>query len=315
MIKKKIGLKVLASELGLSMTAVSRALRDCDDISSETKKIVKEKAIELGYLPNSVIKVLNNENKKVIGFVLDSFSSPYIGMVLDYMTQFIKDKDVSALIFPSYQLELTQSIVEECAKQSVGVIISFLTPDKECVDFANMCQIPIIVFGRDSKYNVDIICTDDYQGGSLVAEYFHSLGLKRIGYLGAPHIMCDSARYLGFKDTALKLGYEQVFYIDSTNNEYENIFDYHLDGVFAFNDELVCRVLNEHDNCDFKIVGYDGLSKRFNYPIDITSVSGDYRLMAKYAIEVAMKHFENDYKLEKRVNKKYKVHLRKGKTA
>ena len=43
--------------------------------------------------------------------------------------------------------------------------------------------------------------------------------------------------------------------IVNTINEYE------LDGVFAFNDELVCKVLNTHDHPRFKIVGYDGLSK------------------------------------------------------
>lgn len=315
MVKKKIGLKVLAAELGLSITAVSRALRDCDDISSETKQLVKQKAIELGYLPNSVIKVLNDENKKVIGFVLDSLSSPFIGMILNYMLQECKDKDISCLIFPSYQLELTQPIVEECARQSVGVIISFIVPNKEATDFANTCQMPIVVFGRDCKENVDVICTDDYQGGSLVAEYFHELGLKKLGYVGAPHIMCDSARYLGFKDTALKLGYSQVIYIDSTNDEYENIFKYQLDGVFAFNDELACIVLNSHDDYKFKIIGYDGLSKNLNYPNEITSVVGDYQKMAKETIAIAIKHFDTDYKLENRINKKYPVHLQKGRTA
>jgi LacI family transcriptional regulator len=315
MVKNKVGLKVLASELGLSITAVSRALRDCDDISYETKQLVKQKAIEIGYLPNSVIKVLNDENKKVIGFVLDSFSSPFIGMILNYMVQECKDKDISCLIFPSYQLELTQPIVEECARQSVGVIISFIVPNKESTDFANMCQMPIIVFGRDCKENVDVICTDDYQGGALVAEYFHDLGLTKLGYIGAPHIMCDSARYLGFKDTALKLGYSQVLYIDSTKETLSKIFEYHLDGVFAFNDELACKALNCGDDCHFKVVGYDGLSKNLNYPNEITSVVGDYQAMAKETIAIALKHFDTDYKLENRINKKYPVFIQKGRTA
>jgi len=315
MIKKRIGLKVLASELGLSITAVSRALRDCDDISDETKQLVKETAVKLGYLPKNVIKLLNDENKKIIGFVLDSLSSPFIGMILDYMLQECKEKDVSCLIFPSYQLELTQQIVEECARQSVGVIISFIVPNKEASDFATMCQMPIIVFGRDCKENVDVICTDDYQGGSLVANYFHDLGLKKLAYVGAPHIMCDNARYLGFKDTALKLGYSQVTYIDSTNDDYEKLFKTNFDGVFAFNDELVCRVLNDNDKNSFKIIGYDGLSKNLNYPNEITSIVGDYQEMVKDAISLAMDYFKTDFKIDNRFNKKYKVSLKKGRTA
>lgn len=44
--KSKVGLKTLAEELNLSMTTISRALRDCDDIGEKTKQIVREKALE-----------------------------------------------------------------------------------------------------------------------------------------------------------------------------------------------------------------------------------------------------------------------------
>ena len=47
---KATGLKEIAFELNVSVNTVSRALRDCDDISSQTKEKVRKKAIELGYL-------------------------------------------------------------------------------------------------------------------------------------------------------------------------------------------------------------------------------------------------------------------------
>ena len=54
MTTKSTGLKSIAYELNLSINTVSRALRDCDDISKATKEKVRQKAYELGYIPNNV---------------------------------------------------------------------------------------------------------------------------------------------------------------------------------------------------------------------------------------------------------------------
>ena len=45
---KSTGLKAIAYELGVSVNTVSRALRDCKDISEHTKEIIRKKAYELG---------------------------------------------------------------------------------------------------------------------------------------------------------------------------------------------------------------------------------------------------------------------------
>lgn len=50
MANKATGLKEIAYEVGLSINTVSRALRDCDDIAESTKKMIREKAYELGYM-------------------------------------------------------------------------------------------------------------------------------------------------------------------------------------------------------------------------------------------------------------------------
>ena len=51
---KKITLKDIAEVTGLSINSVSRALKDKDSISVETRKMVQQVAKEMGYIPNSV---------------------------------------------------------------------------------------------------------------------------------------------------------------------------------------------------------------------------------------------------------------------
>ena len=47
---KSIGMKDIALSLGISVDAVSKALRNTDDISLATKEKVRAKAVELGYV-------------------------------------------------------------------------------------------------------------------------------------------------------------------------------------------------------------------------------------------------------------------------
>ena len=63
--RERVGLKTIAYELGISINTVSRALRDCDDISAKTKENVRRVAQEVGYLPNNLIYSINNKTKSV----------------------------------------------------------------------------------------------------------------------------------------------------------------------------------------------------------------------------------------------------------
>ena len=49
MVQKPVTMQMLADELGLSLSAVSKALNDYPDIGAETKTLVLSKAAELGY--------------------------------------------------------------------------------------------------------------------------------------------------------------------------------------------------------------------------------------------------------------------------
>ena len=53
-----VTLKDIAHRVGKSVTTVSRALHDFDDVSPETKAEVRLIAEELGYIPNAAARIL-----------------------------------------------------------------------------------------------------------------------------------------------------------------------------------------------------------------------------------------------------------------
>jgi hypothetical protein len=69
-IMNEVNLKSLAKELGLAVSTVSRALRDCYDISPKTKEKVQALAIKHNYVANPYVSSLRKNQSKTIGVVI-----------------------------------------------------------------------------------------------------------------------------------------------------------------------------------------------------------------------------------------------------
>lgn len=70
-----VSIKDIAKLTGFSVTTVSRALNDHDDVSKQTKEIIQKVAIENNYSPNILAKSLVNKNSKTFGFITSNFSA------------------------------------------------------------------------------------------------------------------------------------------------------------------------------------------------------------------------------------------------
>jgi LacI family transcriptional regulator len=64
--KKTITIKVIAKELGIHHTTVSRALREIISVEKETRNKILEKASELGYRPNCLAQEFRNKRSNTI---------------------------------------------------------------------------------------------------------------------------------------------------------------------------------------------------------------------------------------------------------
>ena len=62
--KPKITIKIIAKELGVSTSTVSKALRDSHEISQETKDRIKAYADHYNYRPNNLALQLRNQKNK-----------------------------------------------------------------------------------------------------------------------------------------------------------------------------------------------------------------------------------------------------------
>jgi len=94
-------LKKLAEILQLSISTVSRALKDHPDISDETKKRVKELASTLEYEPNSFAINLRNNTSNVLGIMVPSVDNFFYDSFIAAVEQEARQQNYSVLIMQS----------------------------------------------------------------------------------------------------------------------------------------------------------------------------------------------------------------------
>lgn len=291
--KKSACLKTIAYELKLSINTVSRALRDCDDISEKTKKIVRQKAIEMGYLPNSVLYSMKSSDSHLIGIIINNIQNFYFSIMNSKLTYYLKKEGYLGVIIPLFGNEFNVDVVKECIYQRVDGIISFVEPTKESLDVVKINKIPLLIVGRhiDDDY-CDEIYTDDYHGGELAAEYLSKYGVKNYIYVGINGSECAERRYSGFKDYIrgkLKTNKYKKVMIECFEKYIPFIKENKNIGIFCYNDEhyyLVKSILEKHNvNIDeIKFIGYDAINANLEGTVYIPSIGFDYDAIAKAAV-------------------------------
>lgn len=301
--KKATHLKEIAYELGLSVNTVSRALRDCYDISDKTKKRVVEKAIEMGYIPNSVSQFIKNGSTKLFAFVVNNLKNMYFFNAFDMFAKALKNINTSFTLIYTDKPMVDVSILKQCISQRVDAIICFCRPDEETVKLAQFNQIPIIFLGQErTNKELSTIYCDNEHGGILAANYllnYHS-GSK-IVYYGLPDYYDSEIRFQSFSNAIKKASpdTEVLFLNNSTSSK--DLVKVIQDGflnIFCFNDEeaydLLDKLNSEIPNVrriypKLHIIGFDNLSCKIKGLVDITSINFDVNKI----IEETLKYIKN----------------------
>ena len=93
-----VSMKDLAAACNVSIATVSKALNDQHDVSAKTKEMVRRKAKELGYFPNSAAKALKTNRSHNIGVLFvdeaqSGLTHDFFANVLDSFKRTIELRD------------------------------------------------------------------------------------------------------------------------------------------------------------------------------------------------------------------------------
>jgi len=206
----QLTLRDIANALNLSVSTVSKALRDSYEISKETKDRVVEYARANHYLPNRMAKSLKEGRSGSIGVVVCSIDNNFVSRMLDGIDGACTQAGYDIIIMQS-----KESLAQErsCLKQleARGVEGILISPSVETVSFEHLSALkntgmPMVLFDRVcEQFESDQVGIDNYHAAFQATEHLIINKYRRIAMLNiGPDIHFAAERSAGYRDALKK---------------------------------------------------------------------------------------------------------------
>ena len=276
---KNITLKEIASTLGISITTVSKALKNYPDVSEKTKKAVKELAENLNYTPNSFAVNLRTKESKTIGLIIPEVTHHFFANIIKAIIDAAEKNGYLVIILQSNEsLELEKKQVELLINKRVdGILISLSNESNNDSHIQEIIKrnIPLVMFDKIAKLsNCSKVIIDDQKAGFDATQHLIDKGCKKIAHIRGPLNPQNSIdRYLGYKkaleknnipfDSKLVYTCEKVTFEEGLEFTKQLIEEHpDVDGIFAITDLVAVGAVaycNEQKIAipnDIKIIGF-----------------------------------------------------------
>lgn len=199
-----ITIRDIAKELKLSVSTVSKALRDSHEISEATKKLVVDYAREHNYRPNPNAQSLKRGLSKSIGIIVSAIENQFFSQVISGIESVAYNEGFNVIItqtHESYDLEVKN--VGHLTHRSIdGLLISLSTETKDVEHLKKLHKqgLPIVFFDRVSdEIETHKVIADNYNGGYNATKHLIESGFKRIAHITSPpNISITKERLAGY---------------------------------------------------------------------------------------------------------------------
>jgi LacI family transcriptional regulator len=308
----KVNLKKLAESLNVSVSTVSKALRNSYEIGSDTKKRIIEMAQKMGYSPNPYAGFLRHHKSKTIAVIVPELTNNFFIQAISGAETVAQENDYHILVYVTNDdFVKEQSIVQHLHNGRVDGVIMSLARTTNSYDHLNeliQTGVPIVFFDRIChEIETAKITTDDFTSGFNATEHLIQAGCRDIAYLSISETLSmDNKRKQGYLEALskhdIKLNNARIVKCngdDETN--YKKIKQLlqgnkKPDGIFASVEKLalttyyVCRDLKLKIPDSVKIISFSNLRTAPLLNPSLTTITQPAFEMGKQAAAILFKH-------------------------
>lgn len=259
----------IAKAIGISVSTVSRALKDHPDISVQTKKAVKQVAADLNYQPNTLAQSLSKRETRTIGVIIPDIETYFFSSILTGIQNVASAAGYKVMISQSRESHKTE-VANTHAFMTNWVDGLLICHSKETKTFDHIklhlkSGIPIVHFDRVcDELGTSKVLLDDLNGGYQVTDHLISQGCKRIVLISGPeHLNVCIKRLEGYKKALKKnnmdfddsLVCNTDLTIKSILDNVDTVLerDNSIDAIFSISDIGAIRIIVHLKNKGIKI--------------------------------------------------------------
>ena len=203
--KKEVTLQDIANKLKISKVSVSKALRDHPDISILTKRLIRDTAQSMGYMPNFIARNLSARQSNTIGLVVPKIAHHFFASAIEaiYQTAYQNNYEIIMMVSQEDAEHEAKHIQTLLSMRVDGLLVSVTeqTKDKSIFEFVKKHGIPLVFFDRViENIGFSTVTNDDEKGTYLAIKKVIESGYTKIAHLaGYNHTNIGYNRRKGFE--------------------------------------------------------------------------------------------------------------------
>lgn len=215
--KRQITLKHIARELEVSISTVSKALKNSEEISRDTKEKIQAFAKLYNYKPNNIAISLKNKHTKNIGVIIPDIVHHFFTTVFRGIEKYANSRGYNVIICVSDESFDKEVInMEMLANGSVDGFIMALAGETQLKnDFNHLREVteqgvPLVLFDRvTNEIQCDKVVINDTEVAYQAVKKMIASGRKRIALLTTENFFNVSKhREDGYRKALIESGIE-----------------------------------------------------------------------------------------------------------
>jgi LacI family transcriptional regulator len=315
--KKKITLKQIAKELDVSISTVSKSLRNSPEIGEETRLKVQAFAKFYHYKPNNIALSLKNRKTKTIGIIIPEIVHHFFSTVINGIEQVANENGYSVVIClsdDSFDKEVMN--MELLANGSIdGFIMSLSKETQFKGDFHHITEVisqgmPVVLFDRvTNEVLCDKVIIDDKQAAYEAVQSLIDKGRRKIALVTTQdYVSVGKLRTDGYIKALLdnNIPFDEHLIIKIEDVDTCEIIiskllaEEAIDAVFAVNEVFAVTCIKTANKIglnvpkDLAVIAFtDGMISKYSTPT-ITTVSQSGIKMGNRAAKIIIDRLEAD---------------------
>jgi LacI family transcriptional regulator len=315
--KRKVTLKQIAKELDVSISTVSKSLRDSPEISEDTRQKVQAFAKLYNYRPNNIALSLKNKKSKTIGIIIPEIVHHFFATVISGIEQVANEKGYNVIVClsdESFDKEVLN--MELLATGSTdGFIMSLSKETQQKKDFHHIQEVinqgmPVVMFDRITN---DVLCDkviiDDQMAAYEAVDFLVNKGFKDIALVTTvDYVSVGKLRTEGYinalNDRDIPVQDNLIVKIEDIEGCASKIEKLLLENrpqaIFAVNELFAVTSIKLATKMgikvpqDLQVIGFtDGIISQYSTPT-ITTVSQNGAIMGGKAAKILIERLEMD---------------------
>jgi LacI family transcriptional regulator len=274
--RKKVTIRDIARESGVSVATVSRYINKVSYTSPETEKKIQKVLDEFNYTPNAMARGLATQKSNTIGFVTPDITNPFFPELVKSIENVAKEKGYSLLLINTNELELqTFDFWNHFQSKYIdGFILAESELGEVAQGYLDELNLPFVRIDRAvHPERCNSIHVDNFEGARLAVNHLLEIGCRNIAHVSGPlYLYPAQERMTGFKKVMeanhlTPIIVEGDFTLESGTLQTEKLLQEYpnIDGIFYSNDLMAIgaiKALKASQKSipeDVAIIGFDGI--------------------------------------------------------